>query len=439
MKKAAVTTLGCKVNQYEGEAMAEAFAKKGYEVVSFAEKADYYVIHTCAVTASAERKSRRMIRRAYRHNPEAFIIVTGCYPQADQEAVKKLLGVDLIMGTKGRHRIVEEAEKLDKKETTKILVASVKESDAYQDLPNTAFKDRTRAFLKIQEGCDRYCAYCVIPYVRGPIRSRKESEVLKEALSLRDAGYREIVLTGINLGLYGKDLDDKEGLIKVLHRLHGIEGIQRIRLSSIEPTEITTALLDTMASLSKMAHHLHIPLQSGDDVILSRMKRLYRGEDIIRLAEDIRKRLPQIGLSTDVIVGFPGEKEHHFGNTCRVVCEAAFNRVHIFPFSPRPMTEASKLAGRVDQAVKEERSRRLNAQAKEQALSFHRRLVGRNESVLAEPPAEKTNRQAGWTSAYVRAVWPEGEKDLKGQLVDIHIVDADEEKVYGRLKKISKL
>ncbi len=430
MKTAAVYTLGCKVNQYEADVMKEMFQQRGYRIVPFHDPADVYVVHSCAVTVAAERKTRQMIRRAHRQNPSAKIVVSGCYAQVGKEALQEMPEVDLMLGTHRRREVVDMVESLAAGQGI-CAVGDIMQIHEYEEMPLHLGSERTRAFLKIQEGCNQFCSYCMVPYARGPIRSRNIDRIEEEALRLSEAGYQEIVLTGVNLGLYGLDRQDGSCLRTVLERIHPLKHLKRIRISSIEPTEVTGDLLDAVCDLGKVCRHFHIPLQSGDDVILQRMNRRYRSVDFLKVVESIRTRFPRAGISTDVIVGFPGESDAQFENTRRVVREAAFSRTHVFSYSPRPGTPAATMPNPVPGPVKDERSRILHEQAATQSLAFHQSFLGETVQVLAEKADAQTGSQEGLTGEYIRVMFTPGSDELTGEMVSVHLTDAHTEFMGG--------
>ena len=361
MPSAAFYTLGCKVNQYETDAMMGLFESKGYKLVDFDDTADVYVINTCTVTSQGARKSRQIIRRAVKKNPDSIIAVVGCYSQVAEEEIKKIEGVDLILGTKDKHKIVELVESIAKSHRNLspfVHVCDISKLNVFEEISPYIYKERTRAFIKIQEGCEQYCSYCIIPYARGPARSREPKAILREAKKLSERGFKEIVLTGIHLGTYGKGLNNEKitnkgiGLEYILKELIKIDGIERIRLSSIEPTEISKELIDIMKNSSKICPHLHIPLQSGSYKILKKMNRPYTPEQYKKIISKIREEIKDVAISTDVMVGFPGETQDLFDETLKFIEEIGFSRTHIFKYSPHPETLAASLPDQVPSKVK---------------------------------------------------------------------------------------
>lgn len=429
-KTVAVATLGCKVNQYESNALATMFKERGYQVVDFDQVADIYVINTCTVTHLGDRKSRQLIRRATRQNPRALVVVTGCYAQVSPQEVLSLPGVDLVVGTADKFRIVdlvEEYEKGGRKEPLVVVKDLFRES-VFQELPAPALPSRVRAFLKIQEGCNNYCAYCIIPYARGPLRSRDPENVLAEAQKLVEEGYREIVLTGIHTGAYGQDRPGGPGLAELVERISRIPGLLRLRLSSVEPLDVTEELLSVMASKPNICRHLHIPLQSGDDEVLARMRRHYDTAWFRRLVKKVREVLPGVAITTDIMVGFPGETEEQFWHTYNFVREMKFSRLHVFKYSPRPGTPAASFPDQVSAEVKEERSRRMIMLGEELARAFAASHLGMTVTVLVE---EKLTGDSGGdfltglTDNYLRVTFPATREDLVGHLVAVKIKEVE--------------
>lgn len=435
MPKVAFYTLGCKVNQYESDAMAELFSKKGYDIVSFDSNADVYVINTCDVTNESARKSRQMIRKASRNNPHAEIVVVGCYSQLRPDEIVQIPGVDVIIGTRDRHKIVDFLEDSRKREQQIIAVKDIMKQDKFEDISFKGYRQRTRAFLKIQEGCNMFCSYCIIPYARGPIRSRPIESILQEAESLAADGFKEIVLTGIHLGLYGHDFKDRNlFLIDVIKYISRISGIERIRLSSIEAMELTDDFVSSLIGIKKFCEHLHIPLQSGNDRILGLMNRRYRTEQFREIINHIRLMIPDVSITTDVIVGFPGETEDDFTVTENFISELQFSRLHVFPFSPRNGTPAAKMKQQVRKAVKEERSRALINLGKQLEQKFNERFIGRTMDVLFE---EKVSERIyhGYTGNYIKvAVF--SDEDLHNRLIPVNLEENRKTHILGLAQKI---
>ncbi len=382
MPTAAYYTLGCKVNQYETEQIRTALESAGFRTVPFSSKADVYVINTCAVTATAESKSRAAIRKAHRLNPDACLVVTGCYVEIQPNVISAIEGVDLVVGNRDKATIADRIInhfclwKGSEVVFDALITRQANNKQSGQTLPRT----RTRAVVKVQDGCDHFCSYCIVPYARPVRQCRPLEEVLEEVRLLADYGYREVVLTGIRLGSY-KHGD--QSLAELVKQAAQIQGIERIRLSSIEPWEIDEQLIETFQH-PKVCRHLHIPLQSGDNEILALMNRPYRAEEYLSLVEVIRDSTPGIGITTDVIVGFPGETEKAFRNTCETVRSAGFSRLHVFRYSPRRLTPAADLPNQVPEAVKKERAMILAEIGRECARTFAQQWIGATLPVLAE-------------------------------------------------------
>jgi threonylcarbamoyladenosine tRNA methylthiotransferase MtaB len=421
----AITTLGCKVNQYESAALAHSFRERGYRVVGFEDRADIYVINTCTVTHLGDRKSRQLVRRAARANPEALIVVTGCYAQVAPEEVKKIQGVDLVVGTKGRTGLVELVEAAAKREEPHCAVSEFGTGEVFEETAALPLDGRTRAFLKIQEGCTNFCAYCIVPYARGPLRSRLPENVAGAVREIVAAGYKEIVLTGIQTGAYGRDLRPKHSLAALLGDLAKIPGLQRIRLSSLEPNDITPELVEVLAGLDSFCRHLHIPLQSGDDGILRKMGRRYSTWEYSSLVEVLREHLPGLGLTTDLIAGFPGESEVNFENTLRFIEKISFSGLHVFKFSPRRGTPAAGFGEQVQGRTKEQRSRKLIEAGEKLAARFAASLLGQELDVLVEQSAKgEGSLYEGLTGNYVRVTFP-AEEELRGEIVRVKILEQE--------------
>ena len=430
MKKVAFHTLGCKVNQYETQAMLELFIKKGYEEVAFEEKADVYVINTCSVTSLSDRKSRQMIRRARRQNPAAAIVATGCYAQTAAEEVGKIEGVNLVLGTSGRGQIVELAEQAA---GTKLnCVTDIMHTHNFEELSVHTYSEKTRAYIKVQEGCSQFCSYCIIPYARGPIRSRPHEEVLAEAERLAAAGYRELVLVGIHIASYGKDLQGTS-LERLIREINAIEQVKRIRLSSIEPMTLDDTFLRAVAGADKLCRHFHISLQSGCDETLARMNRKYRAADFAKIVHGLRTAFPEAAITTDVMVGFPGETDAEFEASLAFVKEMGFADLHVFQYSPRRGTPAAEMEEQVAPEVKHIRSERMIAAGQESRERFLHQFLGRTMAVLFEQEfAKKHGYYEGKTENYITVACASG-KDLSGEIRDVLLKETEDGVIFGTL------
>lgn len=429
MKKVAFHTLGCKVNQYETEAMEELFLKKGYEVVNEDDVADVYVINTCTVTNMSASKSRQFIRKAKRSNKDSIVAVVGCYSQISPEEVEEIEGVDVVLGTTDRNKIVDLCEMSLKEEDKINIVRDLKHFNEFEDISVTDMESMTRAYIKIQDGCNQYCSYCIIPYARGPIRSRELSDILAEVRNLVSQGYKEVILTGIHVASYGKDLEGVD-LSNVIEEISKIEGIQRIRLSSVEPGIITDEFMEIVTKTNKLCDHFHLSLQSGSDSVLKRMNRKYDTEDFTKRVETIRKYMPEAGITTDIIVGFPKETDEEFMETMEFVEKIVFSRVHVFKYSKREGTPAAKMINQVDGNIKNKRSRQLINSTDKLAEEFSRNFIGRQMEVLFEERVDDYNE--GYTTNYLR-VRVYGDKDLAGQLIETKIIDYKEDQLIGEI------
>lgn len=433
-KNAAIYTLGCKVNQYESSAIGDLFKKSGYEIVDFDQIADVYVINTCTVTHLGDRKSRQIIRRAAKQNSEAVIVVTGCYAQTSPGEVLEIPGVDLVVGTKDKGRIVKLVEAYSRGKAPLNAVEDIMQSDCFEELPVPTEQGKARAFLKIQEGCNSYCAYCIIPYARGPVRSRLPENVISSATELVAQGFKEIVLTGIHIGAYGQDFVGKNiNLGWLVQQLAQIPGLKRLRLGSVEPHDINDALIDALANNTNICRHLHIPLQSGDDEILALMRRRYNTEEFSTLIERIHRAVPGVAITTDVIVGFPGETPEHFENTLQTVKNIGFASLHVFKYSPRKGTPAADMPDQVSPEEKEERSKRLIELGNQLSHAYALQQVGKKVGVLVEQPyGQDAALFEGHSDSYLKVIFP-GYEELRGELVTVYIEEVEGALLKGRI------
>ena len=432
-KRVAFTTLGCKVNQYESAALEELFRRRGYEVVDYNQPADVYIINTCTVTHLGDRKSRQLIRRASRINPEAVVAVTGCYAQTAPDEVLGIEGVDLVIGAGNRAGIVDLVEGTVKGRQT-VAVRDISEDREFEELPGETNQGRVRAFLKIQEGCQNFCSYCIVPYARGPMRSRTPENVLAGAAELLTRGFREIVLTGIHTGAYGREPGGSMGLAELLEKLAVLPGLLRLRLSSLEPHDVTPKVLELLSSGPPFCRHLHIPLQSGDDEILKSMRRTYDTSYFRRLTARVREKIPDCGITTDVMVGFPGETDRHFNNTLGFISEMQFSGLHVFKYSPRRGTPAADFPDQVPPAAKEARSRRLIALGREMAGRFAATYLGQTVDVLAEQfsPADNGGQLEGLTDNYLRVAFA-GPPEVLGEQIRVQITEIGDTVLNARI------
>jgi len=410
--KVAFHTLGCKVNHYETEAIKEAFVSRGAEIAGEDEYADVYIINTCTVTNIADRKSRQFIRRAKRLNPDAVIAVTGCYAQVAADEIAEMPEVDLIIGNGRKSEICGLVmQKLQDGRVTEkqadVLVLPREELNFYEDMGRieAGSDGMTRAYIKIQDGCDRFCSYCLIPYARGPVRSRPAGDIVEEVRSLAEAGHREIVLTGINTALYGTEAGAEcslSELLTMLDELKAPEGTDfRIRLSSLEPTVVDKNNVEEIIRHRRLCHHLHLSVQNGSDAVLKSMNRHYTRAEYLEIVRALREYDPDFGITTDIIVGFPGETEEDFRDTLDIVKEASFGKTHVFRYSPRKGTAGAKLRGAVPEEVKKERAGMLEEAAEEVARDFRLSIKGKEQTVLIEE--EEDGYMTGYTGNYIKA------------------------------------
>lgn len=427
-----IITLGCKVNQYESEAIEEIFEARGFERKE--ENADIYVINTCTVTNMSDRKSRQMISRARTDNPDAIIAVMGCYSQVKPEEVAKIEGVDIILGSRNKEEVVELCEDfLQNKEATDKLI-SVSEEKTYEDLAISNQTGMTRAYMKIQDGCNMYCSYCLIPYARGNVVSRPMDSIIKEASRLADNGFKEIVLTGIHVASYGKDFKDGTSLIDVIENVAKVDGIKRIRLSSMEPRHITKDFLERMKNTGKACDHFHLSLQSGSDDILKAMNRKYDTKTFKEKVDLIREVFPNAGLTTDIIVGFPTETDENHKDTLDFVDRIKFAKTHLFKYSQRDGTKAAKMGGQVNGNIKKDRLKDLEKIEETNRKEFLDKQIGKTLSVLFESKADIDGFKSGYSTNYLRV----NVKDPSiedNEIFDVKITGIENNELIGQIIK----
>jgi threonylcarbamoyladenosine tRNA methylthiotransferase MtaB len=426
MPTVAFHTLGCKVNHYETEAIWQLFKQEGYERVEFESSSDVYIINTCTVTNTGDKKSRQVIRRAVRKNPDAVICVTGCYAQTSPAEIMAIPGVDIVVGTQDRVKMLEYIEQYKQERQPINGVRNIMKNRVYEELDVPAFTDRTRASLKIQEGCNNFCTFCIIPWARGLMRSRDPQEVIRQAQQLVDAGYKEIVLTGIHTGGYGEDLKDYN-LAMLLKDLEAqVKGLKRLRISSIEASQITDEVIQVMNDSNVIVRHLHIPLQSGSNSVLKRMRRKYTMEFFGERLDRLKEALPGLAVTSDVIVGFPGETEEEFMETYHFIKDHQFSELHVFPYSKRTGTPAARMEGQVDEEIKNERVHRLislsDQLAKEYASQFEDEVI----EIIPEDRYKNDPEGGlyeGYSDNYLKVVFP-GNEDMIGKIVKVKITKA---------------
>lgn len=426
-KTVAFITLGCKVNQFETELMEGLFKQKDYKVVPNDEKADIYVINTCSVTSFADKKSRQLIRRSARLNENAVIAVTGCYAQAASDKVAEITGVKVVLGTNNRHQIVDFVEAAMNDGKIHNGVTDIMKARDFEDIPMLEVPARTRAFLKIQEGCTNFCSYCIIPFTRGPVRSRKLASVKSEAEKFLSMGFKEIVFTGIHLGAYGRDFHDGTTLADAARTVLELDGLQRLRLGSLESIELSEELLTMVRENPKFSHHLHLPLQAGSDYVLKRMNRHYNREEFRKLIENVKNAIPGVAISTDIIVGFPGETEEMFAESLDYIRSLGFSRVHVFPYSPREGTPAASMPDQIPDNIKKERVHRLQQVAEEMTRAFHEQYLGTKQKVLWETRTKGVTD--GVTDTYIR-VYTKSDV-IPGEITEVKLERLYEDGVWG--------
>ena len=434
--RVAFATLGCRVNQYESEAMTEKFIREGYELVNFSEVSDVYVINTCTVTNMGDKKSRQIIGRARRLNEDAIIAVVGCYSQIAPTEVGNIEGVDVVLGTRNKGEIVYWVNKAKDEKKQQVQVASVLKNKVFEDLNIEEYQDKTRAFLKIQDGCNRFCSYCLIPYARGAVCSKDPNKVIEEVKSLASHGFKEIILSGIHIASYGVDLDEKVTLVDVLESIEEIEGIERIRIGSIDPTFFTEGVIDRLKSIKKLCPHFHLSLQSGCDETLKRMNRRYTSKEYEDIVDILRKNLNDVSITTDIIVGFPGETDNEFSLTYDFLKRIKLSKMHIFKFSPRKGTRAENMPNQVDGNKKDERSKLLIELNDENEKEFINKHINKRMDVLYEQEVpNKEGFYEGYTTNYIKVISPYKYDSIIGNIVETKILSGNKEHAQGEIKK----
>ena len=431
MKKVALHNLGCKVNAYETEAMQEILEQNGYEIVPFEEKADAYIVNTCSVTNMADKKSRQMLHRAKKMNPEAVVIAAGCYVQSAGEELLKDTSVDILIGNNEKVNLPSILENWEK-EHNPLHVHDLTREHTYEELTLSHTAGHTRAFMKIQDGCNQFCTYCIIPYTRGRVRSRRLSDIVAEAGRLAENGYQEVVLTGIHLDSYGTDLEEHENLLTVIQEIAKIDGIKRIRLGSLEPRIMTEEFVAGLAAEEKLCPHFHLSLQSGCDATLKRMNRRYSAEEFRQCCERLRRHFDDPALTTDVIVGFPGETEEEFTATVEFLKDICFYETHVFKYSRRKGTKADRMPDQIPEQIKNERSDVLLALTEKNSGEYRKKLLGRTVKVLLEEESTigGTTYLTGHTREYVK-VAVALETAAAGEIIDVKVTGLLKDMVLG--------
>lgn len=431
--KIAINTLGCKTNQSDAAALAAELRARGHRIISFTELADVYIIFTCTVTAKTDYQSRQLVRRALVKNPRGQIIVTGCYAQVAADTLRTIPGVDFIVGVADEARIPELIGKGEKNEEAQVFLASFPATFSARQRLIPFWGEHTRAFLKIQDGCNSFCSYCIVPYARGPSRSLPVRDVLNKVEDLWRAGFREIVLTGIHLGSYGEDLNPPQNLLDLLQALENFSGEVRFRLSSLEPTEISAPLIDFLATARQICPHLHIPLQSGDDGILKKMHRPYTASFYAQLLHRLHEAIADLAMGADVICGFPGEDEEAFQNTLLLLAHLPLAYLHVFPYSQRPGTPAASLPGQVPSALIKERCQILRELSDQKKNLFYKSFAGKVLAVLVEGKGDKEKGLwKGYSRNYIPVIFP-GEERLINREVPVKVETVQGLKVFGKI------
>ena len=385
MKKVSFYTLGCKVNQYETNAMAQKFKESGYEIVDMNDDiSDICIVNTCTVTNMSDRKSRHSLRRVKEKNPSAIIAAVGCYAQVAKNDLENMPEIDIVLGNEEKANIVQYVEKFIENEKKLIEIEDIATKKEFEDMGQITYTEKTRAFIKVQDGCNQFCSYCIIPYARGRVRSRKAESIIKEITQIAQNGIKEVVITGIHVASYGRDFENENGLIELLEKINEIEGIKRIRLGSLEPKIITEEFMQRLSKLEKICHHFHLSLQSGCDATLKRMNRKYTTSEVKEIIERLRRYYDDVMLTTDIIVGFPGETEEEFETTYQFLKQAKLYKMHVFQYSPRKGTRAAVMPNQIDGNIKEARSKKLIELSNENQKMYNQQLVGKEVEVLFE-------------------------------------------------------
>ena len=432
-KTVSFLTLGCKVNQYDSDAMRTIFLQQGYKAVKEEEEADVYVINTCSVTSIGDRKSRQMVRKIRRKHPQAVIAVAGCYAQIAPEIFEAMGDIDVIVGAQNRSKIVEYVEQAQKKEKTINAVKDIMSVTEFENLyVDAEGETKTRAFIKVQEGCDNYCTFCIIPFARGKLKSRKQKDAVEEIRRLVARGYREIVLTGIHLGNYGRDLHDGTSLATLVEELLRIPNLLRIRMGSIESVELSDDLINLIKDEPRVCRHLHLPIQSGSDAVLRRMNRHYRLPEYKKLISELREKIPGLALTTDLIVGFPGETEENFMETLETLRELRFSAIHVFPYSQRTGTPAAVFPNQVPGDIKKDRVHRVQELEKEVSKEYRKTFLQKTVHVLIEE--EKNGYFEGLSDEYIRVSITDKNVE-KGRLYSVYVENLTEDGLIGRVQE----
>ena len=434
MKRVAFITLGCKVNQYETNAMSQKFIESGYQLVEHTEEADIYIVNTCTVTNMSDRKSRQMLRKMKEQNPKAILIAVGCYAQVGRQELEKIPEIDFVLGNHEKVNIVEYLEK-----KIEFKISDLMQEKDYEEYGDITFSEKTRAVIKIQDGCDRFCTYCIIPYARGRVRSRNPENIISEITKIAQRGIKEVVITGIHIASYGKDFKNDYYLIDLLEEINKIPGIERIRLGSIEPLLITQDFVKRLKELDKVCHHFHLSLQSGCNDTLKRMNRRYTTQEFQNIVDILRENYDDVILTTDIIVGFPGETEEEFNETYEFSKKIKFYKMHVFKYSPRKGTKAAVMKNQIDGNVKEHRSKILIELSDSNEAKYQEELIGKEVEILWEE--EKDGFYKGHTANYILAYYSENKENEineKDRNNEENEKEKDEEKINFNMANLNE-
>jgi len=432
--KVAIATLGCRVNQYESEAMVEKFVKDGYEAAGFDEFSDVYVINTCTVTNMGDKKSRQMIGRARRMNSLAIIAVVGCYAQIAASEVASIEGVDVVLGSRNKGDIVYFVNRYREEKKQVIEVNDVLKNKVFENLNIKEYKDRTRAFVKIQDGCNRFCSYCLIPYARGAVCSKSPEKIISEVYELAANGFKEVLLSGIHIASFGLDLEGGWNLVRVLEEVDKVPGIERVRIGSIDPTFFSKGVIERIVSLKKLCHHFHLSLQSGCDETLKRMNRRYSAQEYKMVVENLRKSIKGVSITTDVIVGFPGETQEEFNETYAFLKEIELSKMHIFKYSPRKGTKAAEIKEQINGNIKEERSHKLITLNNVLEKKYIKKFDGKFMNVLYEiKSSNSVFKYEGYTDNYIKVI-VENAKNIECEFHITKLIECMSDHIIGEVQ-----
>lgn len=433
-KRVSFITLGCKVNQYETNAMMQKFQENGYEIVEIDNVSDICVVNTCTVTNMSDRKSRQALRKVKDKNKDAIIVATGCYAQSSKEELEKMPEIDVVLGNEEKRDIVKYVEKYFEQNQKLTAVQDISVQKEFEDMGQISYTEKIRAVIKVQDGCNQFCSYCIIPYARGRVRSRKIDSIIKEIEQIAQKGIKEVVITGIHLASYGKDFEENIGLIDLLEEINKIDGIERIRLSSLEPTLITEDFVNRLSKLNKICDHFHLSLQSGCDGTLKRMNRHYTTSEFKKATELLRKAYPNVALTTDIIVGFPGETDEEFNTTYEFLKNIDFYKMHVFKYSPRHGTKAEKMPNQVDGNIKEERSRKLIELSAKNEKEQNKKYINTYLKVLIEELEDGYYK--GHTTNYIMVKIKENAENLQNKIVTAKIIGEEGIDLIGKLEEV---